>query len=146
MKKLFLMMMLISIAIISCKKTQNPITPVTPSPCNEDKSFEGLYCGVSYTPTFGQSTSNLDTVQIVFTGMNSDCKSTYTLKKLNKTIDVSGCFGSSHPIEYHIIGTGSTDLLGGILVKDTDPSSPADIQIIYSCGGSYQNQLNFKKI
>jgi hypothetical protein len=144
MKNLFIFSVATIVFFTYCKKNKTKTVEPTPI-CNENKTLEGIYTATNYTPTFGQPSSNKDTMEIVFTGMNSECKSTYIIKKLNKTLNAYGCFSNPGLIEYHLVENKIVDLLGGEVLK-LDPQLGFDLQFEYSCSGSYINHFNYIKL
>jgi hypothetical protein len=90
-----MMILILSIMMIQCKKTTtNPI------PCSDVKTLEGKYVG--------RNSWQKDTITITFVNMSSDCKSIYTISNFvngyNQTADAGNCSRLTKG-DYQIVGT-----------------------------------------
>lgn len=142
MKKL-LFLMIVAIVTISCKKEEKQIEPV--KVCDVQNLHEGKYVGVQKSYYAGVSSISSDTIQLVFTGMDSNCKPTYTIKGLYKTVNNSGCFLTQPIQDYYLVDNTITNLSGGLFYKSTDPTTNWNIQITYTCS-SFNMIFTYKKI
>lgn len=123
-----MMILLLSMMMIQCKKKNT----ISPAPCPDVKTLEGRYVG-----------SNVwqhDTIIITFKGMNSNCKSLYTIKNFASAYNQSVSQCTYIPVaDYEIVDNIITATHSTI-----SPTVPTVIAItIWACSN---NAINYNKL